>query len=451
MKTPIADFVKSYGQSGTARFHMPGHKGKSLLGFEESDITEIAGADALYEASGIIAESEANAAALFGSRATFFSTEGSSLCIRAMVHMAVLHFKEKNGRSVRPTVVAARNAHKAFLYAAAALDCDVYWLKGKDTDFTLCRFVLDENELKTALFDKNLPIAAVYITTPDYLGGMLDIEKIAEISHQSDIPLLVDQAHGAYLRFLKPSLHALDFGADLCCDSAHKTLPSLTGAAYLHVGKNAISAFENEAKEAMAFYGSSSPSYLTLASLDETNKVLAENYCEALAQTDKRIDALKESIRKQGFFVCESDPLKITVEASKSGYCGKELASILRQNKIEVEYADPDFAVLMVTPSNTEQDFEKAEAAFSSIQAKAPLVSEKPKMKRMQAALSAREAMPAPRETVATKASLGRILATPCVACPPAVPIAVCGEIIDQSAIDAFLYYGIDEIAVIKE
>lgn len=451
MKTPIADFVKSYKQSGTARFHMPGHKGKSLLGFEESDITEIAGADALYEASGIIAESEANATALFSSRATFFSTEGSSLCIRAMVHMAVRRFKEKNGRAIRPTIIAARNAHKAFLYAAAALDCDVYWLQGKDTDFTLCRFVLDVNELKTALSDKNLPIAAVYITTPDYLGGMLDIEKIAELSHQSGIPLLVDQAHGAYLRFLPQSLHALQNGADLCCDSAHKTLPSLTGAAYLHVGNSAISAFENEAKEAMAFYGSSSPSYLTLASIDQTNKILAQGYDAVLAQTIKRIDTLKESICNRGFFVCESDPLKITVEASKSGYCGKELASILRQNKIEVEYADPDFAVFMATPSNTEDDFKKVEAVFASIKANAPLVSKKPKMKRLQVGCSAREAMLAPRETVATKDSLGRILATPCVACPPAVPIAVCGEVIGQSAIDAFLYYGIDKISVIKE
>lgn len=451
MKTPIADFVNSYKQSGTARFHMPGHKGKSLLGFEESDITEIAGADALYEASGIIAESEANATALFGSRATFFSTEGSSLCIRAMVHMAVRRFREMHGTQKRPLIVAARNAHKAFLYAVAALDCDILWLHGKATDFTLCRFVLDENELKTALSDKNLPIAAVYITTPDYLGGMLDVQKIADLTHEKDVPLLVDQAHGAYLRFLPQSLHALQNGADLCCDSAHKTLPSLTGAAYLHVGNSAISAFENEAKEAMAFYGSSSPSYLTLASIDQTNKILAQGYDAVLAQTIKRIDALKESICNRGFFVCESDPLKMTVEASKSGYTGKELASILRQNKIEVEYADPDFAVLMATPSNTEDDFKKVEAVLASLAQKEALALQKPSMPKPKAICSPRDAMLAPRETVRTEESLGRILATPCVACPPAVPIAVCGEVIDQNAIDAFLYYGIDKISVIQD
>ncbi|MBO7151076.1 MAG: aminotransferase class I/II-fold pyridoxal phosphate-dependent enzyme [Clostridia bacterium] len=450
MKTPIADFVKAYAKSGTARFHMPGHKGKALLGFEANDITEIAGADALFEAEGIIAESEANATALFGSRATFYSTEGSSLCIRAMLHLAVRRFREKHDAQKRPLIVAARNAHKAFLYAAAALDCDILWLRGKETDFTRCRFDFDENELKMALFSQNLPIAAVYITTPDYLGGMLDVQKIADLAHQKGIPLLVDQAHGAYLRFLPQSLHALQNGADLCCDSAHKTLPSLTGAAYLHVGKSALSSFEKEAKEAMAFYGSSSPSYLTLASLDETNKVLSSEYESELAKTVLRIGAFKKSLFQKGFSVCESDPLKITVNAAKSGYTGKDMAALLRQGGVEVEYADPDFAVLMATPSNDEADFQKAEAVFASLAQKEALAHQKPSIPKPKTICSPRAAMLASREVVRTEESLGRILATPCISCPPAVPIIVCGESIDQNAIDAFLYYGIGEISVIK-
>ena len=429
---------------------MPGHKGKSQLGFESKDITEIFGADALYEAAGIIAQSEQNAASLFGSRATFYSTEGSSICSRAMVYMAVCRFRAIYGNAVRPTFIAARNAHKAFLYAIAALDCDVVWLYGADDCFTLCQYTFAEDELKTALSTPNLPIAGVYITTPDYLGGTLDIEKIASLAHQSGTVLLVDQAHGAYLRFLPQSEHALQKGADLCCDSAHKTLPSLTGAAYLHVGQSAIYPFEKEAKDAMCFFGSTSPSYLTLCSLDHTNSVLQGTYKTDLQTAIARVNTFKETLMQNGFSLLASDPLKITVNVAKSGYSGAEVAAHLRSFGVEIEYADPDFVVLMATPCNTEQDFQKAEKAFLSLAQKAPLCKAKCARPKGAYACSAKEAMLSQKEAVLAKESLGRILASPSVACPPAVPIAVCGEVIDQNAMDAFLYYGIETITVIK-
>ena len=125
MTTPIVDFVRRYAQSGTARLHMPGHKGQSLLGCEPWDITEIRGADELYEAEGIIAQSEANATRLFGTAHTYYSTEGSSQCIRAMLCLA-LQGAPRTGK--RPVLLAARNAHKALLYAAALLDFDIQWL-----------------------------------------------------------------------------------------------------------------------------------------------------------------------------------------------------------------------------------------------------------------------------------------------------------------------------------
>ena len=115
MTTPIADFVRSYAARGGARFHMPGHKGASFLGCEALDITEVTGADVLYAPEGIIAESEANATDLFGSSHTFYSAEGSTLCIKAMLALAVA------GRGERPWILAARNAHKTLLSAAALL------------------------------------------------------------------------------------------------------------------------------------------------------------------------------------------------------------------------------------------------------------------------------------------------------------------------------------------
>ena len=148
MNTPICDFVRQYAETETLRLHMPGHKGNALLGMERLDITEIDGADSLYEATGIIRQSEANASALFGAE-TFYSTEGCSQCIRAMLYLAALHAKQQ-GR--RPLIAAARNVHKSFISAAALLDLDVLWLypDGQDS-YLSCR--LDAQTLDAQLAD----------------------------------------------------------------------------------------------------------------------------------------------------------------------------------------------------------------------------------------------------------------------------------------------------------
>ena len=120
MNTPICDFVNSYIDKKSTRLHMPGHKGKGGL-CEAFDITEVDGADVLYSAEGIIEESQNNVSALFSTKATFYSCEGSSLCIRAMLYLALIASGKKSRR-----VVAARNVHKTFLSATALLDLDVY-------------------------------------------------------------------------------------------------------------------------------------------------------------------------------------------------------------------------------------------------------------------------------------------------------------------------------------
>ena len=238
--TPICDFVRGYAQSGTARLHMPGHKGRAFLGCEEADITEIAGADELYEASGIIAQSEANAARLFGTAQTFYSTEGSSQCIRAMLALAM----QAAPGGGRPLLLAARNAHKALLYAAALLDFDVEWLWPEPGETgTLCSCPVSAAQLAAALrrqAGQGRRPFGVYVTSPDYLGGLQDLPALAEVCRAHRVPLLVDNAHGAYLHFLPGgSRHPVALGAAMCCDSGHKTLPVLTGGAYLHLGPDA--------------------------------------------------------------------------------------------------------------------------------------------------------------------------------------------------------------------
>lgn len=438
MNTPVADFVQRYAKAGTARLHMPGHKGRCFLGCEPWDITEIHGADALYEAEGILAESEQNAAALFGSQRTCYSTEGSSQCIRAMLYLAV-------AASGSHTVVAARNVHRAFVSAAALLDLEIRWLWPEESR-SLCGCPISPAQLEETLHSLPEPPAAVYLTSPDYLGGMAQIPALAQVCHQHGTLLLVDNAHGAYLRFLQPSLHPLDLGADLCCDSAHKTLPVLTGGAYLHLSPTAPAQLAPLAKSALGLFGSTSPSYLTLASLDLCNRYLAEGYPQRLAEAVERLAELRERLTAAGWRVEPSDPLRVTVAAPR-GVTGQELAGQLRRQGVECEYADRDFLVLMATPENTPEELAQAAAALGQCpgEANPPQLP----LARGERACSIRQAAFAPRETVDAAHSLGRVCGLPTVGCPPAIPIAISGERITPEALALFAYYGIEQVEVL--
>ena len=282
VNTPICDFVENYARSETVRMHMPGHKGRSAgvcassepFSAEALDITEIHGADELFHADGIIAESETNASEVFGCD-TYYSTEGSSLGIRAMLYLCRVnavrtHDGPKSSGTLasgvsRPWVLAARNVHQTFVSACALLDLDVTWLYPKAS---LLSMDLSENEVRLALEEardkgQGMP-CCVYLTSPDYLGHILPIRKIADVCHAYSVPLVVDNAHGAYLKFLPKDFsdgadlaHPIDLGADLCCDSAHKTLPVLTGGAYLHVSPEASEKYDlnkEKVKQALVLF-----------------------------------------------------------------------------------------------------------------------------------------------------------------------------------------------------
>lgn len=444
MNTPICDFVSRYAASDTVRFHMPGHKGAPLLGPESLDLTEIDGADVLYRAKGIIRESEENAASLFGSARTLYSAEGSSLCIRAMLQLALLYAR---GRGKKPLIAAGRNAHRVFLEGAALLDLPVRWLDGGDS---LLSCTPDLGELASLFSSPDTAPTAVYLTSPDYLGNCLDLRPYAALCHRHGALLLVDNAHGAYLRFLQPSRHPLDQGADLCCDSAHKTLPALTGAAYLHLSKGCPRELLPMAEQAMALFASTSPSYLILQSLDLMNALLAEDHPARIRETALRLDACKKDLQSAGWLLSGSEPLKLCLLPKPRGYTGDELAALLRQNGMEPEFADPDHLVLMLTPESRPSDLEKLQELLLKLPRLHTIQAAPPSLPAATVVLSPREALLSPFETLPAEACLGRILATPCVGCPPAVPIAVCGERLNEQSLALFRYYGILELDVVK-
>lgn len=448
MNTPIFDFVNNYEKSQTARLHMPGHKGVSFLGCESFDITEISGADELYRPDGIIFESEKSASKLFGTARTVYSAGGSSQSINAMLFLAYSKAK-KDG--VRPFVLAGRNAHKSFIYAAAKLDIDVEWIYPQNST-DICSCVVTPQMLQNTLSELNKIPFAVYITSPDYLGKMTDICELSKICKRYDIPLLVDNAHGAYTAFLENSAHPIHLGADMCCDSAHKTLPVLTGGGYLHIANDDRFGFADGAVRAMEIFGSTSPSYLILSSLDLCNKYISENIKTDLRDCVQKAEKIKKIMRKVGVPDISDEPLKITADFSEFIAPNSGFSQYFRDCGIEYEYADGEYIVFMLSPQNSDKDFERLASTFKNL----PL--EKRNISReilpilpAKRAMSIRDAVFSQSEEIDVCNSLGRVCASPTVSCPPAVPIAVSGEIINENHIQLFKPYGINKIAVVCE
>ena len=443
MRTPICDFVRHYASGDPVRMHMPGHKGKNLIGPELLDITEIEGADVLYSSRTMIRESEENAAQLFGTARTVYSAEGSSLCIRAMLYLALLSAREKG---IRPCLLAGRNAHRTLMTAAALLDLEIRWMMPEPEE-GLLSCTVTAGKLEEAL--RQQPYMAVYLTSPDYLGQTADIRTASEICHRYHVPLLVDNAHGAYLKFLSPDRHPITLGADVCCDSAHKTLSCLTGAAYLHLSRKAPERWMLQAEQAMELFASTSPSWLILQSLDRMNRELAGNWPRNLERSAERLDRLKKTLQADGWQTAGDEPLKLTLNAAERGYTGDELRQILQDHHIYCEYADQRYLVLMPSADTPEEDWARLDGTLRMIPPKTALAWRDPVITAPEQALSIREAMLSPRETRPVSETVGRILADACVSCPPAVPAVIAGDRMTKEGAVCLQYYGVKECDVV--
>ena len=333
--------------------------------------------------------------------------------------------------------------------AVALLNLEVEWLYGEGESYLSCDINADTLDKKLSKMQEKP--AAVYLTSPDYLGNMLDIKAISKVCRKHDVLLLVDNAHGAYLKFLEKTLHPLDLGATMCCDSAHKTLPVLTGGAYLHISKSADELFKDKAKSALSLFASTSPSYLILQSLDKANEYLINGYKERLFSFAEKVSSLKETLKNNGYTLVGDEPLKVTIATKAYGYKGVELSEILREKNIECEFSDPDFLVLMLSESMSESDLLKIKSALLTIEKRGEITDTPPVLSKPQRVMSIRDAVLSLSKTVFVKHSVGKVLASANVSCPPAVPIVVSGERIDESALSAFSYYGIEKCEIIKD
>lgn len=446
MNKPICDFLNDYANKESLRLHMPGHKGSGFLGVEKFDITEIEGADVLYSGNGIISQSEKNASVIFDTQKTLYSTEGSSLSIRAMLYLSMIYAKNKNEHA---TIFALRNAHKSFMNAVAMLDVDVEWIYPSQNDGLLSCIVTPEH-LEDIFSSSKIKPTALYVTSPDYLGNIANISEYSKICKKYDVLLLVDNAHGAYLAFNNPSNHPIHLGADMSCDSAHKTLPVLTGGGYLHISKNAPAFLADNAETAMQIFASTSPSYLILSSLDNFNSKYTE-YKLTLNKIKNEILNLKNELANHGYKIVGDEILKLTIMPKSYGYTGTELEEYLVSNNIYSDFCDNDYVVMMISPFISTDKLLKLKQTLINLPHKDSLYSNPPKTIKPQKKLSIRESIMSPSIEVNIEDSLNKVLASANISCPPAIPIIVAGEIIDEQVINSFKYYGINKCKIIKE
>ena len=344
-------------------------------------------------------------------------------------------------------IAAARNCHRAFLNGCILLDLDTVWIYPEKPSENLCATSVTAEDVRR-VFAEHPELNAVYLTSPDYLGNMAEIRGIASVCREKGALLLADNAHGAYLRFAGEGLHPLELGADLCCDSAHKTLPALTGTSLLHVSRSAPEGLAGRVKAAMSLFASTSPSYVLLSSLDRLTSELAGELPRRIIECCGRVAEVKGELAAMGFELSGSEPMKLTLAAP--GYTGDELASQLRSRGIEPEYSDEGCVVLMPSPYNSGEDFERLVSSLRELPKREGGRLPRPELPSAQKAMTLREAYFAPFERIPVDKAAGRVCARSAMSCTPSVPVIVGGEVFDEKLINFLKRYSFFEADVVK-
>ena len=430
--TPLYDALEKYIKKEKLRMHMPGHKGSLPFPFGDCalfDATELPDTGNLYTQNGPIQACEEQYEAICQSGATLLSAGGSTLCIQSMLSL----FCPQSSK-----ILIGRNCHAAAVNTAAMLDLNPVWLFPDEASGKYTYGRITPSAVKSALF-KNPDAKAVYITSPDYFGVMSDIENISLICREHNIPLLVDNAHGAHLVFFEKS-HPIQLGADACCDSLHKTLPALTGAALLHLKDRSL---KEKARHCMSLFGSTSPSYLIMLSAD-----LLKNNFEEL-----KLDYRKLAEKIYDFKLCYKqkwgtsgicDPVRISLNFNFNTF--SEAKSLLDELRIEPELLFDGGLILIPSPSQDLTSIDELALRLHNDGCETDNIKFLPGAR----AAGIREALFSEKEKVSIEDAIGRVAAETVFLCPPAVPLIIPGEVISADMAANMKTNGIDRCFVIK-
>lgn len=445
MKKNLYESLCAYNKLGRSSFHTPGHKCKipELSKLYNVDFTELPLTDSLYESNGIIKMAEENLSKLYSSLCSVFSSGGNTLCIQTMFKLIF-----SNPLDI---VLCDRVIHRSAISVMALLDLKPVWIK---------RIINRESMLPESInfedFEKKLhqnPSAkGLYLTSPSYHGILQDIKKLSSNCKKYNIPVLVDNAHGSHLMFLKNNLHPIFQGCAMSSDSAHKTLPVLTGGAWLHINDER---FLNNIKQSMLMFGSTSPSYPVMASMDLCRVWLEKFGKISFEDLQIKVQKIKDFARKKGIYIPNddiSDPVRITLGVFNIGYTGYEFRNHLYKYSVEPEMCDENYVVLIATPFNDNLDFERLCDAVASVE-----VRDKKYNYICTVGENLPEVVLTPREALTAKSVLkpikeckNKIASDIVCPCPPGVPVVMPGEKIGDEEIEALKAYGISEISVVK-
>jgi len=368
---PILKVLKKYNESSPVAFHMPGHKLGKGFDIEEFnaigkyDVTEIPGTDNLHYPEEAIKEAQELAAKAFGAEKTFFLVNGSTCGIHAAI-MALCKEGDK--------LIVSRDCHKSVIGGLMLAKAMPIYIKPK-MDKTFKIPLGSDIDAIIRVMDENRDAVGVLITRPTYYGICCDIERLVLEAHKRGMVVIVDEAHGAHLKFSNQlPICAMDAGADICIQSAHKTLPALTQTALLHTKGQKVD------RERLAFYlrllQTSSPSYLFLCSIDYARAVMEHSGSQLLKELQRNVISFEENfienefytIRKEKIDGYENDFTRLVINTSKLGITGYKVEKILRQNfNIQIEMSDYYNIVCILTVSDELQDLERLSNALKSI------------------------------------------------------------------------------------
>jgi len=427
--SPLADQLKAIADNNPVRFHMPGHKGMvqkfdSVLNTSIStDFTELPGTDNLYTPSSVILEAENRAAEAFGSAHTLFCAGGATLCLQTCVLFSVLLSR----KTERP-LFCDRLCHMSVMNALILSDCDPIW------------FFPEDNALFAKI--KAEKPCALILTSPDYYGSFRLTKHLIDVCHSVGCIVICDNSHGTHLAFYKNGVnHPLKMGADLVIDSAHKTLPSLTGAAFLHIASS-LSEKRGELLQNMRLFGSSSPSYLILSSLDSARAYMQANGEKQLELLHSYILKTRAQLQKLGFtFESEekSDIFRLTIGCSCIKIDGRKLYDFLCSKNILCEFADRTRLICICTVADEEKMYDQLTAAITEYtkEEHAAVFPIDLPARLPEKVLSLRQARFSTSEEVQLSCANGKISAESYAPYPPGIPVIVPGELFDDTVISA--------------
>ena len=430
----LEEALRALSASDIYPFHMPGHKRRTDLagGAAAIDITEIDGFDDLHCAEGLLLEAQQRAAAFYGAKRTFYLVNGSTSGILA----AVCACARPGGE-----IIAARNSHRSLFHAARLRELSVHWAMPDHAEGEAAKAGINgpvSAEKIEGLLREHPGTCAVFVTSPTYDGIVSDISAIADAAHRAGAVLIVDAAHGAHFG-LHPDFpeNACGQGADVVVHSLHKTLPSLTQTALLHLCSDRVS--PDRIGEWLRILMTSSPSYVMMASMDSCIRLLEKEGEELFSAFASRLKAFrKEAKAWKTFRLPETDdPSRLLIGTGNSGLTGRELAEIFRRvYHLEPEMEAAGYVLMLTSIADTDEGFIRLAAAMRELEEKYVPQAEAAQTGALvpgseelpETAMTIAEAMDAPARAVSFAESAGKICAEFLYQYPPGIPLLAPGE-----------------------